>query len=485
MYSRWVDPHIRTSIALAVLILSITGLVLADRGGGAPLWPTPPVATIATSPAAHAAAPRTTSVQFQGQGVHGRFAVSHGRILASGRREMFSEVQVFADEPRGMHVRAPVAFVLVVDNSGSMAGQKILDARRSALAMLDQMDPDDQVAVVRFSTEARVVVPLMPVRSARGIARNEIQRMNALGNTDIANALRTADGLVAAVGDERARRIVLVTDGRDTSGAPRSTASTVARRATERGVTVSALGIGADYDDAYLADLADSGRGNYEFMASTNALDRFLSKELHETKRTTVQNVTATLDLPPFVQVENVWGATWDRTSDGVRLTFGSMYAGDERRAVVQLQVNAGPAGSWFTLGGQVSWREVGGGPVRLGLSALRVEAVSDPMQVDHARDHSVIASAVSVRASERELEAARAFERGDRDRALELNAQNRTEIAEAAKRAKGESATRLRAQQRAYDENNDVYTTKPPSAAPARAIGARENKNMDDAFAY
>lgn len=485
MYSRWIDPHIRTSIALAVLVLSVTGLVLADRGGGAPLWPTPPVSTIATTPASHVSVPSRTSMDFRGTGAHGRFALSHGRILASGQRSLFAEIQVFADEIAAPRARSPIAFVLVIDNSGSMAGQKIVDARRAASAMIDQMHPDDQVAVIRFSTEAGVVVPLMPVRDARATAHREIERMNALGNTDIANAVRTADRQLAYVNDDRARRVVLVTDGRDTSGAPRDTASGVARGSSARGITISALGIGADYDDAYLANLADSGRGNYEFMASTSALDRFLTRELRETARTTVQNMTAVLDLPASARVREVWGATWDRTGNGVRLTFGAMHAGDERRAVVHLAVDAGPAGSWFTLGGQMNWNLVGGSPVRLGLSALRVEAVNDPAEVDRYVDHSVLASSVSVQASQRELEAARAFERGDRDLALRLNEQNRAEVDEAAKKATGESATRLRAQGQAYDANRSVYTTKPPSAAPAREIGARENKNMSDAYAY
>jgi hypothetical protein len=161
------------------------------------------------------------------------------------------------------------------------------------------------------------------------------------------------------------------------------------------------------------------------------------------------------------------------------------MHVGDERRAIVHLMVDAGPPGSWFTVGGQMGWNPVGGSPVRLGLSALRVEVVENPAEVDRFMDHSVLASSVSVRASERELEAARAFEKGDRGRALQLNAQNRADLDEAAGRATGESADRLRSQGRAYDENRSVYTTKPPSAAPARSIGARENKNMADAYAY
>ena len=488
MYSRWVDPHIRTSIALAVLILSITGLVLADRGQGGTTWPTTAaVTTIATSPTSYGAvAPLTTSQTFQGQGAHGRFALSHGRVLASGRRPIFAEVQIFADEsPSGMPARVPVAMVLVVDNSGSMAGQKILDARRATLAVLDEMQPDDMVAVVKFNTEANVVVPMMSVSQARRLARSEVQRMQAMGNTDIANALRTADSMVRPISEDRVRRVVLVTDGRDTSGAPRTTGSMVARNAAGRGVTISALGIGADYDDAYLASLADAGRGNYEFLASTSALERFLSRELRETRQTTIQNVVATMNLPPNAQVTDVWGANWDRTSEGARLTFGSMFTGDERRAIVSFTVDAGPVGSWFTVSGRVTWRPVGGREVRHVLAALRVESVGDPVQVDNARDFSVLASVTSVQASHRELEAARAFERGDRDTALRLNEENKVALDAAAGKATGVAADRIRAQQNAYKSNRDTYSTKPPSAAPARAIGARESANIQDAYSY
>jgi Ca-activated chloride channel family protein len=250
-------------------------------------------------------------------------------------------------------------------------------------------------------------------------------------------------------------------------------------------VTVSALGIGADYDDAYLADLANAGRGNYEFLASTSSLERFLSRELRETRQTTIQNVLAHLDLPPNAVVTDVWGANWERTSDGARLTFGSMFTGDERRAVVSFTADAGPPGSWFTVSGRVTWRPVGGREVRHTLAALRVESVSDPEQVDNARDFSVLASVTSVQASQRELEAARAFEHGDRSTALRLNEENKVALDEAAGKATGVAADRIRSQQRAYKDNRDVYSTTPPSAAPARAIGARESANISDAYSY
>src|SRR5262249_38893522 len=293
--------------------------------------------------------PSPTASPFSARGASGRFAVSHGRLLASGMRPMHLEIRVRADQGADVvEARAPVAMVLVVDTSGSMAGRKIEDARQSALAMLDEMQSDDMVSVVRFATQAEVLVPLGRVRDVRSEARRQIERLRAEGNTDIANALRSADRALGWTRDGRVGRIVLVTDGRDTSGAPRRTGSEVARTEASRGFTVSALGIGSDYDDAYLAGISDAGRGNYELLRDTSSLSRFLSKELREAARTRVRNVEARLTLPADARIRNVWGATWDSN----RLSLGSLFAGDERRVVVSLDVPMGPPGSSVELGG-------------------------------------------------------------------------------------------------------------------------------------
>jgi Ca-activated chloride channel homolog len=479
MWFRWIDPHTRRSMALSAVVLSLTGLVLADRGVRARSD-----VDIATGPLV-AESTTPTSSPFSGRGATGRFAVSHGRLLASGMRPMHLELRVRADQGSDVvEARAPVAMVLVIDTSGSMAGRKIEDARQSAIAMLDEMQPDDMVSVVRFATQAEVLVPLGRVGDVRPDARRQIERLRAEGNTDIANALRAADRALGWTRDGRIGRIVLVTDGRDTSGAPRRTGSDVARTEAGRGFTVSALGIGSDYDDAYLAGISDAGRGNYEFLRDTSALSRFLSKELREASRTRVRNVEARLALPPDARIRNVWGATWDAN----RLSIGSLFAGDERRIIVSVDVPTGSPGSSVELGATLTWRLVDGSSVDVDVAPIRVVAVTSPEEVDDARDMSVIASATSVMASQRETEAAAAFERGDRARALELNAQSRSELDAVKKAAPAPVAAQLEAQKRAYEGHQGTFATQPPAgaAAPAaRSIGAQERKNADRAFSY
>lgn len=488
MFARWVDPHVRRSIALAMVILSITGLVLADRANPRSLWPSSsPTLTIATDSTSGVPSPSPglTAVGFHGHGAHGRFAISHSRLLASGPRSMYLEMRLTADDKAPV-TRSPIAMALVVDTSGSMAGQKIQDAKRAALSLLDEMRPEDSVVLVRYATNAQVVIPLSRVSDVRERARDQISGMTASGNTDIANALRVAGAQLDAWGKGRPERIVLVTDGRDTSGAPRDTGSRVARNLAGSGVTVSALGIGADYDADYLSNMADVGRGNYEFLSDSSALARFLSKELVETGRTAVQDALARIELPANVRVRDVWGANSDSSDGTLRLSFGSLFAGDERRAIVSLDVDTATAGSWMTLRASVSWLPVGAGArVESTTPALRVDAVATADEVERGRDSSVLATATSVIASKREQEAAAAFERGDRKRAMELNTVNMADLDRAAQRAPGPVADRLRAQKRAYEGHGQLFSTSPPAAAPARAIGAAEHKNSDRDVAY
>jgi Ca-activated chloride channel family protein len=477
MILRWIDPHTRRSIALAAVVLSVAGLVLADRGhpynGG--------LVVATDGDIARDGAPSTTSTPFSTRGAAGRFAISHGRLLAAGVRPMHAEIRVRATDADIVEARAPVAMVLVIDTSGSMAGRKIEDARRAALAMLDEMRPDDMVGVVRFASSAETLVPLGRVGDVRGEARRQIERLRAEGSTDIANALRNADRILGFTRDRRIGRIVLVTDGRDTSGAPASTGLELARVEASHGFTVSALGIGADFDEAYLAGISNAGRGNYEYLRDTSALARFLSKELSETARTRMKSLEAHLDLPYAARIRDVWGATWE----GNRLSFGSLFAGDERRAVVAIDVPVEGPGSSLTIGGSLSFRLPDDTAVRVELTPLTVTAVTSPEEVDNARDMSVIASVTSVIASRRETEAAAAFERGDRERAMALNAQNLADLEKVRRAAPASVAGPLEAQKRAYSNHQGTFATAPPSAAAARDIGAQERKNADRAVAY
>lgn len=118
--------------------------------------------------------------------------------------------------PKRETSKTPMDICLVLDGSGSMSGDAIAQSRAALATMIDALDEEDRVQVLRFGSS---VVPLFrrPLRATervREAMRALTRTVDAnLGGTEIGSALATAlDGLEG--GDaKRARAIILVTDG--------------------------------------------------------------------------------------------------------------------------------------------------------------------------------------------------------------------------------------------------------------------------------
>src|SRR4051812_30414116 len=94
----FIDPHVRRSLAAFAVILSVAGLVLAERPTGFRPVLTHETQLIARSGTEDNSASSATSSPFAGPGANGRFAVSHGRVLASGTRPMHAEIRIRATD---------------------------------------------------------------------------------------------------------------------------------------------------------------------------------------------------------------------------------------------------------------------------------------------------------------------------------------------------------------------------------------------------
>ena len=471
--SSWLrTPRIRRGLAASMVVVATGGLVLvrADASAGSA-----PYGTIVG-----VGAGRSNLTSFAGHGLHGTLALSQAEVLAG--QTLYAELEVVADRSSEARERAPLSIAVVLDTSGSMMGDKLDRAKESVVKLVQGMRDDDEIAFVRYSDDAQLVQPLARVARVRETLIDRIQSLEAGGGTAIPRGLSTGLDALDRAGGGRVRRVVLVSDGLDST---RVESERLSQGSFERGIIVSSMGIGLDFDESYMGAVARAGHGNFAFVKDAATLGTFLTRELKETAETTVENATVRLELPRGVGFVSAVGAdarTIGASGDIVELKIGSLFAGDERRVLVELSTSMRP-GDARSIDGQVSWRRVGGESQSASIPKLGILATNDAAAADGSRDGTVFASATSVLASRRQLAAAEAYERGDTKAADDLIQQNLDQLKQAAAIAPAPAASALGNQWKDYSATKSGFASAPPASSAARALpkaaAAKDMANM------
>ena len=167
--------------------------------------------------------------------------------------------------------------VIVVDRSGSMAGWKMVAARRAAARMIDTLTSRDRFCAIAFDNIVELVPHSLLVDATdrnRFKAVEGLAKIDARGGTELAEPLRQAAMMLAGGTDDRERVIVLVTDGQvgNEDHILRELAPNL------RNVRMFTLGIDQAVNAAFLKRLAAAGGGLCELVESEDRLDAVMAK---------------------------------------------------------------------------------------------------------------------------------------------------------------------------------------------------------------
>ena len=110
---------------------------------------------------------------------------------------------------------------LSIDNSGSMSGQKIEEARRAALNTVANLPADTEMALQFFGTSGCNVEVVLDFTTDRNAMSEAIKKAGAHGSTPLAKAIEEAAAYVQTNAHTADRAIILLTDGGEScSGDP-------------------------------------------------------------------------------------------------------------------------------------------------------------------------------------------------------------------------------------------------------------------------
>lgn len=198
--------------------------------------------------------------------------------------------------------RPSAALTFVIDVSGSMDQDGRLELVKQSIALLvAQLRSDDRVAIVAFSTNARVVLTPTP-----GDRRDQI--LGALSGLHPEDTTNAEAGLQLGYQLARAQfienginRVVMATDGVANVGS--EDAATMLRNAgagTGSHVQLVAIGVGmGNYNDALLEQLAIQGDGFYAYVDTLDEARRIFVDQLAQTIDTVALDAKAQIAFNP------------------------------------------------------------------------------------------------------------------------------------------------------------------------------------------
>jgi Ca-activated chloride channel family protein len=165
--------------------------------------------------------------------------------------------------------------ILVVDTSGSMDGEKIVQAKAAAAYVLDHLGEGDRFNLVTFNTATRLFAEGPVSVGRRAEAKTFVSRLTAQGSTDINRALLEA---VSGADKERPTVVIFLTDGLPTVGEknPDRIVANVTSSAP-KSVRLFAFGVGNDVDTVLLDQLSSSLRGTSAYVRPGQKIDEEVS----------------------------------------------------------------------------------------------------------------------------------------------------------------------------------------------------------------
>jgi Ca-activated chloride channel homolog len=183
--------------------------------------------------------------------------------------------------------------IFVIDNSGSMAGESMRQAKAALLAALRDLRPGDRFNVIRFDDTLDVVFPAaVPADSAHlRTAEAFVERLEARGGTEIFPALQ------AALSDSnpdaaRVRQVVFLTDG-EVNNEEQLLAEIGRSLGRSR---IFTIGIGSAPNTYLMAHLARLGRGTFTHIGSESEVDARMRELLEKIESPVLTDLVVTSD---------------------------------------------------------------------------------------------------------------------------------------------------------------------------------------------
>jgi Ca-activated chloride channel homolog len=239
--------------------------------------------------------------------------------------------------------RSPINVSLVIDRSGSMAGEKLDYTRQAAQFLVQNLSSQDILSIVLYNDKVETLIP--PERVQRKDAINHrIDSIKASATTNLSGGWLEGCNLVAQNLDEkRVNRVILMSDGLANRGiTDTGRLVALAQQKLAEGVSTTTMGLGRDFNEDLMMAIANAGGGAFYFIESPEVTPTIFHEELHGLLSVVGQNLIVSVESMSHVTHVHQLNA-YPVSSDGQRVSFrlGDVFGDEVKTLILELTIPA------------------------------------------------------------------------------------------------------------------------------------------------
>ncbi len=247
--------------------------------------------------------------------------------------------------------RAPVNLAIVLDRSGSMAGEKLARAREAAIKAIGLLQSGDIVAVVTYDSVVNVVVPATRVSDKQSIYR-AIRRIRDGGRTALfAGVSKGAAEVRKFLDRTRVNRVILLSDGLANIGP--STPSELGQLGAslgKEGISVTTIGLGLGYNEDLMTQLAGMSDGHHAFVQNSADLNRIFAAEFNTALTVVANQFNIIIRCADSIRPIRVLGRQAQIIGQEVHINLNQLSSNQEKYVMLEVEVPPGIAGEKMDL---------------------------------------------------------------------------------------------------------------------------------------
>ena len=226
---------------------------------------------------------------------------SHKQLRALPDKQLVYLLLKVAPAETADRKRAPLNISLVIDRSTSMRGARLNQVKAAAGLLVEKLSAGDTISIVTFSDRAQVVIPAQKVGNKVALV-SRINSIIASGATEIYQGLQAGmRELRKTRGEELVNHLILLTDGHTYGDSEQCLL--LAEEAADKGVSMTAFGLGTEWNDEFLDAIVAPSGGRSAFIELPRQIIAYLEGQIDGLGSMFAQNIQFKHRFPQDVSI--------------------------------------------------------------------------------------------------------------------------------------------------------------------------------------